>query len=1132
MFRRRIYVSLCLALALALALVTANAQSNYAVVRGSILDPQHHAIAGAHVHITAVGTGTEREVAANGTGLYEIAGLQPGAYKLTVDSAGFKHAEQAIDLEVGQQATIDLQLTLSSDTQTVTVKASGELLKTQDASVGEVVDQRSVDSLPLNGRMLIDLVLTVPGAHLSHGASAGDMNPLYWRPGQRSAVSIGGSRPNANYFLLDGATNTDPTFSTQNLSASPDAVQEFQVQTGSYSADMGGAGGGQINIVTRSGSGRFHGTAYEFLRNGAMDAHSFNQMGSSNFLVQNNFGASIGGPVWHAGKTFFFVNYEALRNVELMAMVDTVPTPAEVSGDFSQSGVNIYDPNSTTANPNYNPNLPASKTNPQYVRQQFSYNGVANVIPPSMITQAASIMLNRYTPQPDTMNMGSTTMMGQPTVIGAGNDANNFLDSRKQRMTNDQGTVRIYHSFGNGDTAFFRYSGAGEYGFMPEGLPGFGFYHDDLSQQGILAYNHVFTSHLVNMATGAISRLSMMHTTESANKNDIVSQLGISGIGFGGPAAWGSPYFNVQGYSPLGDSYLATPMHAWDTVVEGRDTLNWQIGRHSAKFGGAYQKFIWPMWGFFQNRGYYQYTNGYTTEYALNDGHTGSSLASFMLGLPAARQGQVGVPQMDLRQWYADGYAQDAWRITSTTTLTYGGRYEFMSPLVDIRYTNSNLDLSSGAPRVFIGGQNGYPKGLMYANHTNFAPRLGLAQSLPHLGIVAHVAYGIFYTPVDMNTWCNQRHNVPYVFPETAQSDPYIPSIKTLNFPAPVLGTTAVSFTGLQLHAPPQYIQQWSASIEKQLGSETTVEVGYLGAGGFHLQRSHLINNAQPGPGLIQPRRPHPKISFVANTVFPTSVAQSMTSSTFPVSTINLLENTSQSWYDAGYVNVRRRYANGLSFLANYTFAKSLENAPDFRSPMFEAATPQNNDDLDAEKGPGCDIRHRFALSAVYSSRAYGSNHLERILTRDWRGSVEYQAQSGFPLTISVFGDTANAGTVVGENPIRANLTGQKIFGSGTHNSTTWFNPGAFAAPPAYTYGNVGRNSVYGPGLQTMDLGLVREFAVAEKARFEARAEFFNALNHTNLGTPNRFVNTSSFGSITEVATPGREIQVSARISF
>jgi hypothetical protein len=1131
MIRKIASVAFCLAI----ALITAQAQSNYAVVRGSILDPQHRPIAAAHIRITATGTGAEREVVSNGTGLYEIAGLQPGAYTLAVDSSGFQQTTKAIELEVGQQATLDLQMRLGSDNQTVTVQASRELLKTQDASVGEVVDQRSVDSLPLNGRMLIDLVLTVPGAHISHGASTGDMSSLYWRPGQRSAVSIGGSRPNANYFLLDGATNTDPTFSTQNLSPSPDAVQEFQVQTGSYSADMGGAGGGQINIVTRSGSSRFHGTAYEFLRNGAMDAHSFNQMGSSNFLVQNNFGASLGGPVKRTGKTFFFLNYEALRHVQTDAMVDTVPTAAEVSGDFSQSGVDIYDPSTTAANPSYNPSLPVSKSNPQNIRQQFEYNGVKNVIPPARLvqSQAATIMLTKYTPQPNTMNMGSMTMMGQPTVIGAGNDANNYLDTRNEHMTDDQGTSRVDHSFANGDTAYIRYSAASEYGFMPEGLPGFGLYHQNFSQQGILAWNRVISTHMVNMASVAVSRLAMSHTTESAGKNDIVDQLGIAGTGFGGPKAWGAPYFNVQGYSPFGDNYLATPMEAWDTVIEGRDSLSWQIARHSTKFGGAYQKFIWPMWGFFQNRGYYQFTNGYTTQYALNDGKTGSALASFLLELPAARQGQAGVPQMNLHQWYANGFAQDAWRLTSATTLTYGLRYEFMSPLVDVRYTNSNLDLSSGTPQVFIGGQNGYPRGLMYANHTNFAPRLGLAQSMPRLGVVAHIAYGIFYTPVDMNTWCNQRHNVPYVFPETAQSDPYLPTITTLNLPAPVLGTTAVSFTSLQLHAPAQYVQQWSASLEKQLGKETTVEVGYLGAGGFHLQRSHLINNAQPGPGLIQPRRPFPKISFVANSVFPSTVTLAQNfNGAFPVSTINLLENTSQSWYGAGYINVRRRYAHGLSFLANYTFAKSLENAPDFRSPMFEAATPQNNDDLDAEKGPGCDIRDRVAVSAVYSPPVYGSNALTRALTANWRGSVEYQAQSGFPLTISVFGDTANAGTVVGENPIRANLTGQKIFPTGTHNSTTWFNPSAFAAPPAYTYGNVGRNSVYGPSLQTMDLGLVRSFSLAEKARFETRAEFFNALNHTNLGTPSRFVNTSSFGSITEVATPGREIQVSARLSF
>ena len=1134
---RKIAVSVASAFVwLAFALLPGHAQSNYAVVRGSILDPQGHAIAGAKVSITSTSTGARREVASNAVGLYEIPALQPDSYTIAVGSPGFKRATQTINLEVGQQATIDMHLSVGSDTQSVTVEASGELLKTQDASVGEVVDRESVDSLPLNGRMLIDLVLTVPGAHISHGAATGDMNPLYWRPGQRSAVSIGGSRPNANYFLLDGATNTDPTFSTQNLSASPDTVQEFQVETGSYSADMGGAGGGQINIVTRSGTSHLHGTAYEFVRNGALDAHSFNQMGTSNFLVQNNFGAALGGPIPHGHKTFFFVNYEGLRHVEIDAMADTVPTAAEASGDFSQSGVKIYDPNTTQPNPGYNPSLPVSKSNPQYIRQQFSYNGVLNVIPPNRLTQAASIMLNKYTPQPNTMNMGGMTMMGQPTVVGAGNDANNYLDTRKMRMNDDQGTFRVDHNFANGDLVFFRYSGAGEHGFHPQsGLPGFGFYHDDLSQQGMVAWNHMFSSHMLNSATAAISRLVMFHTTESANKNDIVTQLGITGTGFGGPGAWGAPYFTVQGYSPFGDSYLATPMHAWDTVVEGRDSLNWQIGRHSTKFGGAYQWFIWPMWGFFQNRGYYQYTNGYTTQYAFNDG-TGASLASFLLGLPAARQGQAGVPQMDLRQWYANGYGQDAWRVTPTTTLTYGLRYEFMSPLVDIRYTNSNLDLSSGTPQVFVGGQNGYPRGLMYANHTNFAPRLGIAQSVPKLGLVGHVAFGVFYTPVDMNTWCNQRHNLPYVFPLTSQSDPYIPSITTLNFPSPVLGTSVVSFTGLQLHAPAQYIEQWSGSLEKQLGAETTVEIGYLGAGGFHLQRSHLINNALPGPGLIQPRRPYPKVAFVNNTALPSTVAAGPTFNTdhlTPVSTMNLLENTSQSWYDAGYVNVRRRYTNRLSFLANYTFAKSLENAPDFRSPMFESAIPQNDNNLEAERGPACDIRHRFALSGVYSTRGYGTNRIVQALTRDWLGSIVYQAQTGFPLTISVFGDTANAGTVVGENPIRANVVpGQKVFGHGTRNSTTWFNPGAFAAPPAYTFGNVGRNSVYGPGTQTLDLGIAREFGIAEKARLEWRSEFFNALNHTNLGTPNRFVNTASFGSITEVSLPGREIQISARVSF
>jgi hypothetical protein len=255
-------------------------------------------------------------------------------------------------------------------------------------------------------------------------------------------------------------------------------------------------------------------------------------------------------------------------------------------------------------------------------------------------------------------------------------------------------------------------------------------------------------------------------------------------------------------------------------------------------------------------------------------------------------------------------------------------------------------------------------------------------------------------------------------------------------------------------------------------------------------------------------------------------------SHTFPVSTINLLENTAQSWYDAGYVNVRRRYSHGLSLLANYTWSKSLTNAPDFRSAMDEAAIPQDNNNLAAEKGPGCDVRHRFALSAVYDVPSYKAARWLELITRGWQFSTVYQYQTGMPFTVSVFGDTANSGTVLGENPIRANYTGQPIFGPGTHTAKKWFNPAAFVAPPAFTYGNVGRNSVYGPGMQTMDIAVARSISLTERSNLQFRAEAFNALNHTNLGTPNRYVNEPQFGTITMAMIPGREIQLSARVSF
>ncbi|HVA72763.1 MAG TPA: carboxypeptidase regulatory-like domain-containing protein [Candidatus Limnocylindrales bacterium] len=1102
----------------------AYAQSNYASLSGSVVNAQNSPVPGARVELAAVDTPATRRTTTNELGIFQLTGLLPGHYRLVVKAGGFAPLLETLRFEVGQQAALDLHLKVASVKSTVKVSGSSEdVMRATDASVGEVVEPESIRELPLDGRRLIDLVLTVPGAHVGFGAQTGDANPLYWRPGQRSAVSIGGNRPNANFFLLDGATNTDPTFNTQNISLSPDAVKEFQVETSSYSADMGGAGGGQINIVTKSGTDHYHGTVYEFLRNGAMDATTFDSMGK-NHLVQNNFGGSLGGPLAMKKKLFFFVNYEGLRHAMAVTNIETVPTLAEIHGDFSQSGVSIYDPSTAHPNPNYNPNLPTSPSNAPIIRDQFSYNGQANVIPPTEINSAASLFLANYSPLPNL-----------PTAPGV--DSNNYLDVRNGLDIADQGTVRMDRVFANGDNAFFRYSLSGENGFTPQNLPGFGANYDNFSQQSVLSWNHIVSEDKVNTASLAVSRLSMNRTSQNDGTNNIVGQLGIQGIGFGGPGAWGAPWFAVQGYSGMGDSFAATPMHAWDTTIEARDTFSWQRGRHGLKFGGSFRRYIWPMWGFFQNRGFYQFTNGFTTQTESNDG-TGSALASFLLGLPVVKQRQAGVPQMNLANWGADAFAEDNWQVTPTTTLEIGLRYEYESPLYDRQYANTNLIFENGTPSVFIGGQLGYPRGLMYSNKHDFAPRIGIAKDLPRLGLVLHAAYGIFYTPVDLNTWCNQRHNIPYVFPETQQTNNFIPPASLVaagfNFGQPVLGQTTVSFTAFDPHAPAQYVQQWNVHVGKSLGQNTILEVGYIGSRGFHLQRAHLINNAPPGPGAIEPRRPFQTLSFVPGSVLPAnvSVLPGDTTLSFPVSGINLLEDTAQSWYDAGYINLRRSYSHGLSLLANYTFAKNLTNAPDFRSPMDESAIPQNNNDLNAEKGPACDIRNRFALSSVYEIPAYRRMAWASLLTENWNLATIFQIQSGFPFTISVFGDTANSGTLLGENPIRANTTGQPVFGPGTHKAAEWFNPSAFVTPPAFTFGNVGRNSVYGPGMETLDLALERTFRITERSEFEIRGEFFNALNHTNLGTPNRYVNEPQFATITTTMTPGREVQLSARLSF
>jgi hypothetical protein len=1090
------------------------AQGSTATLAGSVRDEQNLVVPGATVTIAGTENNFSRTVVTGPDGGFELAGLLPGEYRMSVDVTGFTREERQVRLEVNQRVRLDVVVKPGALTQRVEVATTVPLLHVSDAVVGEVIDQRQVAELPLNGRQFLELALLVPGAHTSHGAQMGDMSPLYWRPGQNSAITISGARPNSNVYLLDGTVNTDPSFNTFVISLPPDAIQEFQIQTGTYTAELG-AGTGQINVVTKSGTLQLRGSVYEYLRNSKFDSPEFTNPDDLPPFSQNQFGGTLGGPA--RGGIFFFGGYEGLRTTQHMSNIMFVPGMAVRTGDFSGMAP-IYDPQTTRANPSFNPALPISATNPQFIRTQFP----DNKIPPNRINPVALQVLQNYVVQPN---------LDDPT--------DNYLDTRAQEFQNDAFNVRLDRALSNGTSLFGRYSVSTETGFTPENLPGFGAHHDNRVQNLSVTLVNPSRKRLLTETRFGFARMRLHRFGESANGPDLVSELGIAGVGFGGADAFGLPRFDIQGYDPIGDSLLCTPCRYDNNNFQLGERVTWSVGKHSVRFGGDARKFNWDMLGFFQNRGYFQFTTPITSQTSLVDG-TGNALASFLLGMPALAQRQAGTPSMKMRQMTYALFIQDDWRVTPALTLNLGLRYDLQTPLHDISKILTNLDFSNGAPVAFVGGQNGYPAGLVYMDKTNVGPRLGIAWAPGNAKTVLRAGAGIFYAYPDMNLWCNQVHNVPLVFPEIQTNNAATPAINSFGFGPPVLGRTLVGLTAIDMHLQIPRIEQASVSVERQVAANTMVQVGYLGAWGSSLDRSRLVNNAQPGPGGVQPRRPFQTISFVPNTdLGPLPPDVTVQSLTFPVGPINLLESSGRSQYNSVWLLAKRTFSRGLSFLSSYTYADSLTDAPTFRSPANEAEVPQNSFDPRADWGPsGCDIRHRFVSSVIYKvpySATGGRTRGERILRGvlgGWQASLIYQLQSGFPFTISVFGDTANAGSLLNVNPIRASVVPGVAPELPHPTAEMWFNTAAFATPAPFTFGTATRNSVWGPGLSKADLALDREFPLVTTVRLHMRLEAFNVFNTVNYNTPNRFVNTPQFGTITEAATAARQIQFVFRATF
>lgn len=420
----------------------------YQLLGRLVLDEQRLPISGASPTIQETQSGFKRTMTSSPDGAFEFPGLPPGEYKLIVESTGFQRKELRVPLEVNQQVRLEVVLPVGALTENVDVVASTPLLHTGDAAVGEVVDKEHMAELPLNGRQFLELALVVPGAHTSHGAQSGNSSPLYCRPGQNSAISISGGRPNSNVYLLDGTSNTDPSFNTYVISLAPDMIREFQIQTGTYTAELGGAGTGQVEVVTKSGANQMHGSVYHFFRNSALDARLFTSPSKLPHFSQNQFGGTLGDPV-AKDRLFYFFGCEGLRSSQRQSTIMTVPLAAWRQGDFSD-GPAIYDPATTQPNPSFDSSKPESPSNPRFLRSQFP----GNRIPVERMNPVARAILDQFVPLPNLPG-----------------DSNNHLDTRAQLLTSDQINVRFDHAWAGGHSLFGRYSLSQEDGFTPENLP-------------------------------------------------------------------------------------------------------------------------------------------------------------------------------------------------------------------------------------------------------------------------------------------------------------------------------------------------------------------------------------------------------------------------------------------------------------------------------------------------------------------------------------------------------------------------------------------------------------------------------------------------------------------------------------
>jgi hypothetical protein len=1058
-----------------------------ATISGHATDPSGSVISNANVTIANDTTGVTSTVVTNSAGYYVATFLKPGTYTVTMTAPGFEAAvRKSLTLQVQQVAEQDFQLTVGQVQQQVTVTGGAPLLNTESSELGNVVTQESAQQLPLNGRNFSQIGTLVPGAN--GGAPGGIRTNGNGNETQRAGAEIvaNGSRGSFNLFMIDGLDDRDQSVGTVKVFPNLESIGQFKVQIGNYDAEFG-AGGAVVNVITRSGSNEFHGSAFDFFRNASIEAVPFFAKTTPPYQL-NQFGGALGGPI-RRNRTFFFVDYQGLRVKNTSTSLVSEPTLALRSGDFSSLSSIIYDPATYNAGAN--------------TRQAFP----GNVIPADRINPTAKSVLAVF-----------------PLSTSAGT-SNNLLLNVVDSQVQDQFDARVDQTISDKDSMFGRYTwgranitypsvplmvnGAlNPYAFTQgSSTAGSLTINKAPSMQATLQEVHTFSPTFASQFALGYTRfaLSVIPLNDGHNVSDM---LGVPGSDVGG----GNGMVSLSISSFQGYSETNLPEIIPQNTYQISETLSSVLGTHSLTYGAS---LVHNQFGFDQiaaQSGSLGFTGVYTNNPAKSSG-TGSAFADFLLGLPASSskssltQGQPFISYSEI-----GAFVQDSWRASTRLTLTGGLRWDLFTPPTERDNRQSDFNPANGS--IMIAGQNGVSSGILQMKKADFSPRLGFAYRVGAATVVRG-AYGFYYFN-EQGTGGSARLFINY------------PSIQTFSVScsatAPCLNTsTGIPLVSSSTNLPTAVyqpvsnntpnMQQWNLTVERQLNSSLVGRISYVGSKGTHLPIALNPNVATPGPGAVAARQPYPAYG-----------------------TIQGWENIGPSSYNGLQLSAEKRLQSGLSFLAAYTYSKSLDEGGGGNSSTGDSRlNVQDPNNLKANYGlSSFNFKHRFTLSGVYQlpvgrGRKYlpNSNRFVDGVAGGWQATSILTLQSGAPLTVNMSTTTSNTGTLQRPNQVcNGNLPASQ------QTIHRFYNTSCYVAPPNYTFGNTGRNTIVGPGYEEWDAGVMKEFHPIEPVAVQFRAEAFNALNHPNFTLPSGSIGSSAAGTITSTLGSQREFQLALRLAW